>query len=229
MVNQLSVRNTYENRTKFRAFRFEIVPFCVISNTCESAAAMVYSTYKKQRILYLHFRGFKPPTIVKLLLEEKMKASRWGVAKFLKRFREDGTILRRVGTGRPSKVTAEVKAIVEEQMRLDDETTAFQLHRLLTEKGYNLTRRTILRCRTQLGWTFRGSSYCQLIRVANKEKRLAWALRNRNGTFEDVVWSDESSIQLETHRRFCCRKKGEWPRNKPRFVIVICTYAAKLH
>ena len=78
-----------------------------------------------------------------------MKASRWGVAKFLKRFREDGTILQRVGSGRPSKVTAEIKAIVE-QMRLDDETTAFQLHRLLTEKGYNLTRRTVLRCRTEL-------------------------------------------------------------------------------
>ena len=164
-----------------------------------------------------------------------MKASRWGVAKFLKRFREDGTILRHVGSGRPSKVTAEIrpskvtaeiKAIVEEQMRLDDETTAFQLHRLLTEKGYNLTRRTVLRCRTELGWTFRGSSYCQLIREANKEKRLDWAQRNRNDTFEDVVWSDESTIQLETHRQFCCRKKGELPRNKPRYYVYILTFLA---
>ena len=155
-----------------------------------------------------------------------MKASRWGVAKFLKRFREDGTILRRVGSGRPSKVTAEIKAIVEEQMRLDDETTAFQLHRLLTEKGYNLTRRTVLRCRTELGWTFRGSSYCQLIREANKEKRLDWAQRNRNDTFEDVVWSNESTNQLETHQRFCCRKKGELPRNKPRYYVYILTFLA---
>ena len=59
-----------------------------------------------------------------------MKASRWGggVTKFLKRFHEDGTILRRVGSGRPSKVAAEIKAIVEEQIQLDNETTAFQLH-----------------------------------------------------------------------------------------------------
>ncbi len=217
------------------------IVLCSVRSVSKSFRFASFQTRVKVQLLWftvrIRSRGFftftsealKPPTIVKLLLEEKMKASRWGVAKFLKQFREDGTILRRVGTGRPSKVTAEVKAIVEEQMRLDDETTALQLHRLLTEKGYDLTSRTILRCRTQLGWTFRGSSYCQLIRVANKEKRLAWALRNRNGTFEDVVWSDESSIQLETHRRFCCRKKGEWPRNKPRFVIVICTYAAKLH
>ena len=142
------------------------------------------------------------------------------IAKFIKRFREDGTIVRRVGSGRPSKITAEIKAIVDEQMKRDDETTAFQLHRLLTEKGYNLTRRTVLRCRTELGWTFRGSSYCQLIREANKVKRLEWALQNRNDTFENVVWTDESTIQLETHRRFCCRRKGELPRNKPRYVHV---------
>jgi predicted metallopeptidase len=36
---------------------------------------MVYSTYKKQRILCHHFRSFKPPTIVKLLREEKMRIS----------------------------------------------------------------------------------------------------------------------------------------------------------
>ena len=83
-------------------------------------------------------------------------------------------------------------------MRLD-ETVAFQLHRLLTEKGYNLTRPTILRCRMELGWTFSGSSYRQLIREANKEKCLDWARQNRNDTLEDVVWSDESTIQLETH------------------------------
>ena len=181
---------------------------------------MVYSSYKKQRILYHHFRGCKPPKIVKLLKEENMKASRWGVAKFLKRFLEDGTISRRVGSGRPSKITAAIKSIVDEQMKRDDETTAFQLHRLLPEKGYNLTRRTILRCRTKLGWTFRGSAYCQLIREENKAKRLQWALQNRNDRFEDVLWTDESTIQLETHRRFCCRKKGELPRNKPRYTHV---------
>ena len=122
--------------------------------------------------------------------------------EFLKRFYEDGTILGGVGSGRPSKITAEVKTIFEERMRLDDETTAFQLHWLLNE--YNLTRRrTVLRCRTQLGWTFRSSSHGQLIREANKEKRLNQALQNRNEIFEDVVWSDEQS-RTKSHRT-------EWP------------------
>ena len=30
------------------------------------------------------------------------------------------------------------------------------------------------------------------------------------------MWSDETSVQLETHRRFCCRKFRQKPRYKPR-------------
>ena len=129
---------------------------------------MVFSLYKKQRILYLSSLGHKPPTIVRLLEKEGMVASRRGVAKFLKHYKETGIIGRRPGSGRPSKATVEVKRIVEEQMRADDETTAHQLRALLQSKGYPLSLRTILRCWTSLGWTFRGSSYCQLIRKPSR-------------------------------------------------------------
>lgn len=116
------------------------------------------------------------------------------------------------------KITEEIKRVVEEQMRLDDETTAHQLYYLLRRKGFTLSLRTILRCRTALGWTFRGSAYCQLIRHANKVKRLQWARDNIRKDFDDVVWTDETTVQLETHRRFCCRKKGEPPKSKPRYI-----------
>lgn len=41
-------------------------------------------------------------------------------------------------------------------------------------------------------------------------------MANRNDDFHDVIWSDETTVQLESHRRFCCRKKGQKPRYKPR-------------
>ena len=119
-------------------------------------------------------------------------------------------------------------------MQLDDETTAIQLHQLLISRGYNISKRTVLCCRTSLGWTFRGSAYCQLIREANKVKRLDFAQKyieeatSATG-FEDVVWTDECSVQLETHRLFCCRKRGEPPKHKPRYANSIkcfCTHNA---
>ena len=81
---------------------------------------------------------------------------------------------------------------------------------------------TIICGRTELGWTFRGSAYCQLIRDVNKAQRLAWAQQycsEAETGFNDVVWTDESSIQMETHKRFCFRKIGQPAKSKPRSVF----------
>ena len=52
----------------------------------------------------------------------------------------------------------EIKAVVDRQIELDDERSAMQLHAMLTNKhDINVSLRTVLRCRTSLGWTFRGS------------------------------------------------------------------------
>ena len=160
---------------------------------------MVYSTYKKQRILCLRSQGLKAPTIAKILREdERLQCTRIGVAMFLQRFEATGTLSRHPGSGRPSKITAEIKRIVENQVQLDDETSAVQLHHLLNDCGYSVSLRTILRCRTSLGWTFRGSAYCQLIREPNKEKRLMWATNHIQETFDDVIFTDESTVQIKT-------------------------------
>ena len=42
------------------------------------------------------------------------------------------------------------------------------------------------------------------------------AIAHLNDNFDDIIWSDETTVQLETHRRFCYRKEGEKPRLKPR-------------
>ena len=177
---------------------------------------MPYTNYVKLRIIHHHLCGLKPYTIAKVLEEEGIKVCRFGVHKFLVTYRETGSVERRPGSGRLSKVTTHVKELVEEQMQKDDETTAYQLHHLLVENRIQISFKTILRCRTTLGWTFRGSAYCQLIREGNKVKRLHWSEQHKDDDFNDVIWTDEATIQLETHRRFCCRKIGHAPKPKPR-------------
>jgi hypothetical protein len=109
-------------------------------------------------------------------------------------FEETGTTQRR-GSGRPLTVTPTIKTIVEEQMWEDDETTAVPLGRLLQNKGCTLTQSTILRSRSSLGWTFRGSGYCQMIRQANETKHLEFATQYSHKAetgFLDVVYTDET-------------------------------------
>ena len=180
---------------------------------------MVFSSYMKQRIMFFRAKGYKVPTIAKLLRREGIRSSRVGISKFLRKFEETGNFNRHVGSGRPSKVTCEIKQVVEEQM-LHDETTTVQLYRLLRDRGYNVGLRTVLHCRTSLGWTFRGSAYCQHIHECNRVKRLAWAQEHLAESFDDVVWTDECSVQMESHCRFCCRKIGQPRKPKPRYATL---------
>ncbi len=150
-----------------------------------------------------------------MLREEGLVCSRVGVYSFIVHSRNHG-IMRKPGSGRPTKMCHEVKSFVERTMQQNDETTAHQLFNLLECEGISISLATILRCRTSLGWTFRGSAYCQLIRDANKELRYNWALQFVNDEFNDMIYTDETSIQMEAHKRFCCRKQGQAPKPKPK-------------
>ena len=100
-----------------------------------SGIEMVFSAYEKQRILFYLQQGRTSRAIRNLLLGEGIRVSHVGIYCFLKRFENRGMISRRHRSGRPSKITDEVKRIVEAEMQLDDETTATQLRRLLAQQG----------------------------------------------------------------------------------------------
>uniref|UniRef100_A0A1X7TRA5 Transposase Tc1-like domain-containing protein n=3 Tax=Amphimedon queenslandica TaxID=400682 RepID=A0A1X7TRA5_AMPQE len=178
--------------------------------------------------LYAHHHyktGYKSTTIVQLLWEEGLDVEVSAVCRLLQKYKETGTIARRPGLGRPTKVTVDVLNIDECQMRWDDETTAIQLQNIFLEQGHPLSLKPIQASRVRLGWTFRGSAYCQVITESNKQKRLDWVLlysqeAAKDNGFEDVLWIDKSSIQLECHRRFSYRKKGEPAKPKPRKPIM---------
>lgn len=178
---------------------------------------MVLSDYSKLRILSLHWQGYKISKIADILvLEDEIIVSKQSIRLFLKRFKERGTIARKSGSGLSIKLSPTILQIIESAMQNDDETTATQLQGVLASHNVYVSLSTILRNRRQLGWVYRGSAYCQLIRNVNKQKRLEWAREHLHDSFENVIWSDESSIQLDCHRRYCCRKEGERPRPKPR-------------
>ena len=82
--------------------------------------------------------------------------SRVTIWKFLRNYAHTRSLARREGSGQPSKVTSEIQEIVDRQMKIDDETTAYQLHKLLVDNGHTMSIAMILRCRKQLGWTVRG-------------------------------------------------------------------------
>ena len=155
---------------------------------------MVYSDYMKQRILFYRHLGKSYIQISYCLSEEGYATTKVGVYKFIKRYEERGIISRVPGSGQTTLLTADAEKIIEEQMSRDDETTGLELQKLLAGSGVQVDTSTALRWRKGLGWTSKGTSYCQMIRDVNTEKRLEWARKNKGMWLEDVIYTDETSV-----------------------------------
>lgn len=144
--------------------------------------------------------------IVAMLKKENINTSRQTVWRLKKHYQKYSTISALQRPGRPSKLR-NVSNVIEACMKENDETTAKQLVTVLkANHGLDVSTTTVLRARRRLGWSYRGSAYCQLIRDINKTRRLDWAKNHLNDDFFDVVWTDETTIQLKTHKRYCCRR-----------------------
>ena len=114
-------------------------------------------------------------------------------------------------------VTDEVLDFVDEQMEKNDELTANRLRSLINEK-FSITFSTskVRRIRKKLGWMATGTKYCQLIRQVNQGKRFRFAKMclEANENFDNVLWSDESTVQLDWNGKISFRRWWEPPKLK---------------
>ena len=176
------------------------------------------SNYTRQRIESLHQQNLPPAAIFKQLKREELEVSFSSVTRIIKKYKITGSMKKGASTGRRTKLNTESQQFIEDQMRKDDETTSGRIQKKLAKRGVRVHSSTVRRCRKKLGWTLQQTRYCQLIRDANKVKRLEYAQRvlETGDTFDNVIFSDECSISLEQFRRTCYRKVGEPAKRKPK-------------
>ena len=86
-------------------------------------------------------------------------------------------------------------------MQKNDETAGLELQRLFIEADSEseVSVSTTLRGRQHIGWTSKGTSYCQMICEANKQRDCNGLLKTKTMMFEDLIYTDETSVQIETH------------------------------
>ena len=103
-------------------------------------------------------------------------------------------------------------------MQANDETTSCHIQKRFQKRGFTVHASTVRRSCKERGWTLQNTRYCQIIREANKAKRLEYAQRvtDIGDTFHNVVFSDECSIFLQQFRRTCYRKIDERAKRKPK-------------
>ena len=176
------------------------------------------SNYTRTRIELLHKQDLHPAEIFKLLKGEGLLVNFASVMRIIKKLRLTGSVANLPCSGRPTKLSVEANAFIDQQMRSNDEMTSAQIQKKLAKRGVAVSLSTVRRYRKQQGWTLQRTAYCQLIRDANKVKRLEYAQRimESGDTFHNVIFSDKCSISLVQYRRTCYRKVDEPTKRKPK-------------
>ena len=175
----------------------------------------------RRRVIALRSHGYSVSAIKQRLLEEHICVSSVTIYALLRKNKQHNTIADRPRQHFEKKLDEEKLRFLDESLAANDELTARWLLVKLREKwpDVSVSLSTIKRARKyELGWIKSRPKYCQLVRVANKQKRLEWCqqMLSNKETFENVIFSDESSVQLDHHGRLCFRKVGEQRKFKPK-------------
>ena len=96
-------------------------------------------------------------------------------------------------------------------MKRNDEFTSRELKANVAEAcQVDVSAVTIRRARRKLGWKKENARYWQFIWEPNKIKRLAFCLKafSEKDNFENVIFTDETSVQIEQYARICFRRNG---------------------
>ena len=164
--------------------------------------------FERQRIIsiYIQSNTNKMPTqIARIMQEEGTQTTYQAVQRTISRWKEMEGYKDRPKSGRPKTVPEEHYRAIDAEMAKNDELTASDLLQILQDRfgshAVKYSLRTIASARQDLWWTFTTARYCQAIREVNKFKRPEWCKERlrEDETFEDVIITDESSIQLEFH------------------------------
>ena len=149
------------------------------------------------------------------------------MARIVKMLKTTGTVANLPRSGRPSKLSTEAKAFIDQQMRKDDEMTSGQIQKKLEKHDITVSSSTVRRSRKEQGWMLQRTAYCQLIRDANKVKRLEFTRQDLESgdTFQNVIFSDECSVSLEQYRRTCYWKINEPTKRKPKHPLKVHVWA----
>ena len=128
------------------------------------------SSKDRKQIVVRLLQGDSIKSIIVSYEKRRETVNRQTIWRWLKHYHtHDGSTSPLPRGGRPTKLTPEVLQLIDSTMQGDDETTAQELVVKLHDLGFLTSKHTVLTGRKILGWTHRGSVYCQLIRDINKQ------------------------------------------------------------
>ena len=175
----------------------------------------------RRQVVLLRKAGYRVRDIKERLVEEWIVVSERSIHKLLHKERITGLISDKERPKRSKLLSDEQLRFMDDELVKNDELTARRLRAMLETKWprmKSVSLTTIKRAWRRLGWIKSRPKYCQMIQEANKELRKRWCeqmIANKE-TFSDVIFSDECTVQLDSHSKLCFRKIGQPRKLKPK-------------
>ena len=148
------------------------------------------------------------------LSDEEFHVSKKSLSLLIRKFKDTKSVCDRKYHRVRKSLNEDQFQFIDEAMAENKELTSRQLfHKLLEEfPGVKTSISAVKRARRELGWISKRTRYCAMISESNKDKRLKWCTERTEQhdlQLDDVIWTDECTVQLESHRKTCYHKKGE--------------------
>lgn len=145
------------------------------------------------------------------------------ISRIISRYREQGDINRKVGSGRPRKTTSRLDREIIRQVKVNPFKTAVEVTQDMNEHfDVNVGVHTVRRRLVESKLYARRPARKPYISSINRKKRLDFAKRHMHWTSEQwtrVLWSDESKFNLFSSDgiRYVRRPPGQ--RYSPRYQV----------
>ena len=180
-----------------------------------------YSLYLREIIVHLYKSGLRVAAILRVLEEEGFRVSKNGIRYVIKKY-ERARIIHDLPRSRHSRelstASTATHAQIDNLLKENNELTTNNILNKLGEQGISTSRSSVGRALKRMGWRGKTTHYCQLIREANKQKRLEFCklMLSSKETFRVIIFTDEAMVQLKPAHRKSYHKKGEPRRHRPK-------------
>ena len=122
-------------------------------------------------ILHLWNEGIRSPKEI----HEKTNIPLQTIKFYIKKIKDTGSVARKKGSGCPKKITGSTSIAIGQYLRRDPSVSSRKLEVKLTEKGLDVSYRTISKHLGSLGYKNNVPLSTPMLTDAHKERRVEWA------------------------------------------------------
>ena len=166
------------------------------------------SSKKKWNIIFLH-KDREGPKLSISKTVKRLKLSNSCVKHWIKVFDETGGIEEKKSTGRPRKTSQQEDKKIIKLMEQNRELTTRDISETLKQEGVDISSDTVRRRLIEAGMAFKSPSSKPFLSNLQKTNRLDFGRKNKYRNWNNVLFTDETTIKLSPRNKKVWKRRGE--------------------